>query len=51
MHLQPMFAAAWVVGGGVSMDVFRVGLCLPSGSLTDEEADQIGALVQVACRR
>ncbi|MBI3547912.1 MAG: aminotransferase class I/II-fold pyridoxal phosphate-dependent enzyme [Elusimicrobia bacterium] len=32
MHLQPVFRGATVVGGRVSEDIFRRGLCLPSGS-------------------
>ena len=32
MHLQPIFAGSETVGGRVSEDIFRRGLCLPSGS-------------------
>jgi pyridoxal phosphate-dependent aminotransferase EpsN len=32
MHLQPLYQEAEVVGGAVSEHLFRVGLCLPSGS-------------------
>jgi len=32
MHLQPFYKDAEVVGGDVSEDLFRRGLCLPSGS-------------------
>jgi len=32
MHLQPIFAGFETIGGRVSEDIFRRGLCLPSGS-------------------
>jgi dTDP-4-amino-4,6-dideoxygalactose transaminase len=32
MHQQPVFAACRVRGGAVADDIFRRGLCLPSGS-------------------
>ncbi len=32
MHLQPVFAGCRVRGGAVSEDLFRRGLCLPSGT-------------------
>ena len=32
MHLQPVFKGRRVVGGRVSEDLFKRGLCLPSGS-------------------
>jgi dTDP-4-amino-4,6-dideoxygalactose transaminase len=32
MHLQPVFAGCRKVGGAVSEEIFRLGLCLPSGS-------------------
>jgi pyridoxal phosphate-dependent aminotransferase EpsN len=32
MHLQPVFAECESIGGGVAEDLFRDGLCLPSGS-------------------
>lgn len=32
MHLQPLFKDADFIGGKVSEDLFKVGLCLPSGS-------------------
>jgi pyridoxal phosphate-dependent aminotransferase EpsN len=36
MHLQPLFAGCRAVGGGVAEELFKDGLCLPSGSaLTD----------------
>lgn len=42
MHLQPVFADAETVGGEVAADLFRRGLCLPSGSsLTDEKRRRV----------
>jgi dTDP-4-amino-4,6-dideoxygalactose transaminase len=42
MHLQPLFAEAPVVGGSVSEEAFRTGLCLPSGStLSDADHERI----------
>jgi dTDP-4-amino-4,6-dideoxygalactose transaminase len=32
MHLQPVFAACDYYGGSVAENLFKVGLCLPSGS-------------------
>jgi dTDP-4-amino-4,6-dideoxygalactose transaminase len=40
MHLQPAFRGCRVVGGAVAQDLFRRGLCLPSGSTLSEEAQQ-----------
>jgi pyridoxal phosphate-dependent aminotransferase EpsN len=42
MHLQPVFRAFPVVGGGVGEDLFRRGICLPSGSaLTRPELERV----------
>lgn len=42
LHLQPVFQGAERVGGEVAEDLFRKGLCLPSGSsLTPEDQDRI----------
>ena len=32
LHLQPVFASNRVYGGEVAEDLFRRGLCLPSGA-------------------
>jgi pyridoxal phosphate-dependent aminotransferase EpsN len=32
MHMQPVFAGARAIGGGVSEQLFAKGICLPSGS-------------------
>ena len=36
MHLQPIFKGRRCVGGDVAEDLFRRGLCLPSGTATSE---------------
>jgi dTDP-4-amino-4,6-dideoxygalactose transaminase len=40
MHLQPVYQGCRVVGGAVAEDLFRRGLCLPSGSTLSEEAQR-----------
>ena len=37
MHLQPLFSEAVCVGGEVAEDLFRRGICLPSGSQLSSE--------------
>jgi pyridoxal phosphate-dependent aminotransferase EpsN len=42
MHQQPVFADCRIVGGHVADDIFRSGLCLPSGSsLTEHDLHRI----------
>jgi pyridoxal phosphate-dependent aminotransferase EpsN len=42
MHLQPVFSHCERVGGAVAEDLFRHGICLPSGSsLTSHELDRV----------
>jgi dTDP-4-amino-4,6-dideoxygalactose transaminase len=42
MHLQPLFAGAPMRGGAVSEQIFRRGLCVPSGSrMTDADVDRV----------
>lgn len=42
MHLQPVFQDCVMRGGAVSADLFRRGLCLPSGSaLTDQDRARV----------
>jgi dTDP-4-amino-4,6-dideoxygalactose transaminase len=42
MHLQPVFAGCAVRGGRVAEEIFRTGLCLPSGSaMTDDDVDRV----------
>jgi dTDP-4-amino-4,6-dideoxygalactose transaminase len=46
MHLQPVFAGIEARVDGTSEELFRRGLCLPSGSaLTDDDLDRIIAIV------
>lgn len=46
MHLQPVFKDELYFGGTVAEDLFRDGLCLPSGSnLTDEDRDRITSVI------
>jgi dTDP-4-amino-4,6-dideoxygalactose transaminase len=37
MHLQPVYRGCRVVGGAVAEDLFRRGLCFPSGSTLSDE--------------
>ncbi|MGO8871868.1 MAG: DegT/DnrJ/EryC1/StrS family aminotransferase, partial [Acidimicrobiales bacterium] len=47
LHLQPVFADSPVVGGAICADIFRRGLCLPTGSaLSGAELDRIVDIVQ-----
>ncbi len=52
MHLQPVFQDCVARGGAVSADLFRRGLCLPSGSaLTDADRTRITAAVRAVARK
>lgn len=47
MHMQPVFQSASYYGGTVAEDLFKDGLCLPSGSnLTDGDLERIAAVVR-----
>lgn len=47
MHLQPVFSGCPAYVSGVSEDIFKNGLCLPSGSsLTDDEQGEIIDLIK-----
>jgi dTDP-4-amino-4,6-dideoxygalactose transaminase len=51
MHLQPVFRDCVMRGGAVSADLFRRGLCLPSGSaLTDHDRERVAAAVRAVAR-
>ncbi len=51
LHLQPVFADAGLVGPGHCEEVFRKGLCLPTGSaLTPEELDRVVEIIAGQCR-
>jgi pyridoxal phosphate-dependent aminotransferase EpsN len=42
MHLQPVFARCERRGGEVAEQIFRTGLCLPSGSaMTDADIERV----------
>jgi dTDP-4-amino-4,6-dideoxygalactose transaminase len=46
MHLQPLYQASEMAGGAVCEQLYRTGICLPSGSsmTTDDQARVISAL-------
>ena len=47
MHVQPVYEDCPMRGGAVCEDLFRRGLCLPSGSgLTDSQRERIIAGVR-----
>ncbi|MEU4216105.1 aminotransferase class I/II-fold pyridoxal phosphate-dependent enzyme [Actinoplanes sp. NPDC026623] len=51
MHLQPVFRDCAMRGGEVSADLFRRGLCLPSGSaLTDDDRQRVADAVRAVIR-
>lgn len=51
MHLQPVHAKTEMIGGAVSTDLFRRGLCLPSGSALTEDQQQRVVDTVLATRR
>jgi pyridoxal phosphate-dependent aminotransferase EpsN len=52
MHLQPLFADSPRRGGRVAEEIFRTGLCLPSGSsMTDADVDRVVDGVLTTSRR
>lgn len=52
MHLQPAFASCRAYGGSVSEELFRVGLCLPSGSaMVEADVERVAAVVRTCWRR
>ncbi len=47
MHMQPFFAEYPAYGGRVAADLFRRGVCLPSGTaMRDDEVDRVCHLVR-----
>ncbi|MBM4147695.1 MAG: aminotransferase DegT [Lentisphaerae bacterium] len=49
MHMQPVFAGCRMYGGSVSERLFRLGLCLPSGTgMTDADQDRVIGAVRRA---
>lgn len=52
MHLQPVFQQFERIGGEVAEDLFKRGLCLPSGSnLTEEDLTRVVEVVRRCARR
>ncbi len=51
MHLQPVYRECTVAGGAVAEELFRTGLCLPSGSsLSELELERIVDLIRSTAR-
>jgi len=49
MHVQPVYAGAQVYTNGVEVELFKVGLCLPSGPcVTDEDVRYIVECIKEA---
>lgn len=52
MHLQPVFSGARVFGGEVDANLFRTGLCLPSGAgMTDSDIARVSGVIHSLFRR
>ena len=52
MHMQPMFRRCRKRGGEVAEEIFRKGLCLPSGSnLSTEDLDRVVSIIKRAGKR
>jgi dTDP-4-amino-4,6-dideoxygalactose transaminase len=52
MHRQPVFACYESIGGSVADDLFRRGLCLPSGSnLTSSQLERVVEVIRATARR
>lgn len=51
MHVQPVFAHCRAYGGSVSEELFRIGLCLPSGSaMVEPDVERVAAVVRTCWR-
>ena len=47
MHLQPVYEDARMFGGAVSAQIFKNGLCLPSGTdMTEADIDRVAGIVR-----
>jgi dTDP-4-amino-4,6-dideoxygalactose transaminase len=47
MHLQPLFRGYDIIGGSVAENLFKYGLCLPSGTkMTESDLEHIVTVVQ-----
>jgi pyridoxal phosphate-dependent aminotransferase EpsN len=52
LHMQPVFSKCRSIGGKVSEELFRDGLCLPSGtSMTDEDIDLVSNIIKSTVRK
>jgi dTDP-4-amino-4,6-dideoxygalactose transaminase len=52
MHLQPVFKGCESIGGRVAEDLFKRGLCLPSGTaMTEEDLERIVSVVSETARK
>lgn len=52
MHLQPVFKGCRIKGGAVSEDLFKRGLCLPSGTaMTDKDLDRVITVILDCARK
>lgn len=52
MHLQPVFAHCAKAGGIVSENLFKTGLCLPSGTaMTKSDLDRVCAAIKKTLNR
>jgi dTDP-4-amino-4,6-dideoxygalactose transaminase len=52
MHLQPVFARCARVGGAVSENLFKIGLCLPSGAeMTKADLNIVCGVIRGASTR
>jgi dTDP-4-amino-4,6-dideoxygalactose transaminase len=51
MHLQPIFEGCQIRGGAMSEDLFRRGLCLPSGTQMTEEDLELVVRTITNCHR
>ncbi len=48
MHLQPVFKECSMRGGSICEDLFKRGLCLPSGTaMTDEDLNRV---IEAICK-
>jgi len=51
MHLQPVFKHCRARGGSVSKDLFKRGLCLPSGSqMTYNDLERVVGIIKSCCK-
>ena len=52
MHMQPVFSGCKIYGGRVAEELFRRGLCLPSGTaMTESDLDRVSEAILRASRR